>query len=264
MMTVLAIGCHPDDIEFQMAGTLLLLKKAGWDVHILNVANGSVGSMTLRPEQISAVRWREASKSAGLLGATIHECMVDDLEVFYTQDLIRRVTGLVRQVKPDMVLTLSLEDYMDDHMNAAKLAVTGTFLRGVGNYRSIPDMPAVLEDAMLYHGTPLSGTDMMRRPIVPELYVDVTSVIDEKERLLACHESQKEWLDKTQGFDSYLKTMRDGSAAMGTLSGRCRFAEGWRRHEYAGFTQKDCDPLSDALKRFVVPGRAPEALGGRS
>ena len=255
-MTVLAISCHPDDIEFTMGGTLLQLKKAGCDIHLINIANGSAGSTTLRPPEIAAVRRQEAMRSAELLGAVFHESLVDDLEVFYTQELIRRVTALVRQVKPDIVLTLSLEDYMDDHMNTAKIAVTATFLRGVGNYRSIPDAPAVLEDAMLYHGTPLSLTDMMRRPIVPELYVDVTSVIDEKERLLACHASQKDWLDKTQGFDSYLKTMRDATQTLGGMSGRFRFAEGWRRHEHAGFTQKDCNPLADILPGLCIPAGA--------
>jgi N-acetylglucosamine malate deacetylase 1 len=247
-MMVLAISCHPDDIEFGMAGTLLLLKKAGCSIHMINIANGSVGSTELRPQETAAVRWQEAMNSARNLGAVLHECLVDDLEVFYTQELIRRITGLVRKVKPDIVLTLSMEDYMDDHMNAAKLAVTGTFLRNVPNYRSIPDAPAVFEDAMLYHSTPHILTDMMRRPIVPEMFVDITTVIDEKEQLLACHASQKEWLDKTQGLDSYLKSMRDMAGEVGEMSGRYRFSEGWRRHSFAGFARRDCNPLFDLLE----------------
>jgi LmbE family N-acetylglucosaminyl deacetylase len=235
-------------MEWMMGGTLLLLRDAGCEVHTINVANGCAGTTTLRPEEIVAVRWREAQASARLLGSTLHECLVDDLEVFYTQDLIRRITGLVRQVRPDMVFTQSMEDYMDDHMNTAKLAVTGTFCRGIPGYRSIPEEPAVFQDAMLYHSTPHILTDMMRRPIVPEIYVDVTSVMDRKEKLFACHASQKEWLDQTQGFDSYLREMRDGTEAVGTMSGQFRFAEGWRRHSHVGFTRRDCNPLADLLK----------------
>lgn len=256
-MTVLAICCHPDDMELMMAGTLLLLKDAGCEIHTINVANGSVGSATMRPKEIVAVRRREAEASARLLGSVLHDSLVDDLEVFYTQDLIRRITGLVRQVKPGMVLTQSMEDYMDDHMNTAKLAATGTFYRNIPGFRSIPDQPAIFEDAMLYHGTPHILTDMMRRPIVPEIYVDVTGVMDRKEELLACHASQKEWLDRTQGFDSYLRTMRDLSEQVGTKSGRFRFAEGWRRHSHVGFTRQDCNPLADLLQGrcFTVAGR---------
>ena len=231
-----------------MGGTLLLLKQAGCEVHTINVANGCAGSVELPPSEIAAVRKREAEASAKLLGSVLHESLVDDLEVFYTQDLIRRVTALVRQVKPDLVITHSLEDYMEDHMNTARIAVTATFSRNIPNYRSIPDEPAVFEDAMLYHATPHILTDMMRRPIVPEIYVDVSSVMDLREKLLACHASQKEWLDTTQGFDSYLKLMRDLAEKVGGMSGRFRFAEGWRRHSHVGFTRQDCNPLADILK----------------
>ena len=244
-------------MEIMMSGTLLLMKQAGCEVHTINIANGCAGSAELQPAEIAALRWKEAQASARLLGSVHHECMADDLEVFYTQELIRRVTALVRQVKPGIVLTQSMEDYMDDHMNTAKIAVTATFARNIPNFRSIPDEPAVFEDAMLYHATPYILTDMMRRPIVPEAYIDVSSVMDRKEQLLACHASQKEWLDATQGFDSYLKHMRDLTEKVGTMSGRFRFAEGWRRHSHVGFTREDCNPLADLLKErcLTVPVR---------
>jgi N-acetylglucosamine malate deacetylase 1 len=244
-------------MELMMSGTLLLMKQAGCEIHTINLANGSAGSTGLRPAEIASVRWKEAQASARLLGSVHHECMVDDLEVFYTQELIKRVTALVRRVKPDIVLAQSMEDYMDDHMNAARIAVTATFVRNIPNFTSIPDEPAIFEDAMLYHATPHILTDMMRRPIVPEIYVDVSAVIDRKAQLLACHASQKEWLDVTQGFDSYLRHMRDLAAKVGTLSGRFPFAEGWRRHSHVGFTREDCNPLADILKErcITVPAR---------
>jgi LmbE family N-acetylglucosaminyl deacetylase len=249
-MTVLAVSCHPDDAEFQMAGTLFLLKQAGCEIHYINVANGCAGSAELEPQETAARRRLEAMRAVELLGGVFHESLVDDLEVFYTQDLIRRVTALVRTVKPGIVLTLSTEDYMEDHMNTARVAITATFMRGARNYRSVPDTPEVFEDAMLYHSLPHILTDWIRRPIVPEFYVDVTSTIDRKEKMLACHASQKEWLDKTQGMDSYLKSMREMTEKVGTMSGRFRYAEGWRRHSHVGFTREDCNPLADLLPRF--------------
>ncbi len=251
-MTALIIACHPDDMELMMAGTALLLKDKGCTLHCMTVANGSAGSTELGPKEIAALRREESMKSAGLLGAVFHESLVDDLEVFYTSNLIRIITGLVRNVKPDIVLTQSLEDYMEDHMNTARIAVAGTFQRGMPNYRSIPDLPAVFGDTMLYHATPHILTDMMRKPVVPELYVDVTPVMERKEKMLACHASQKEWLDRTQGFDSYLATMRTLTETVGGLSGRFRFAEGWRRHAHVGFTRQDCNPLADILGASCV------------
>jgi LmbE family N-acetylglucosaminyl deacetylase len=247
-VTILAVCCHPDDMEMMMSGTLLLLKQAGCGIHVINLANGCAGSADLGPAEIAAVRRKEAEASAKLLGAVLHDSMVDDLDVYYTPEMVKRVTALVRRVKPDIVLTQSLEDYMEDHMNTARLAVTATFSRNIPNFRSIPDEPAVFQDAMLYHATPHILSDGMRLPIVPEIYVDVSAVMDQREKLLASHASQKNWLDKTQGFDSYLKLMRENAEKVGGLSGRYRFAEGWRRHSHIGFTRQDCNPLADILK----------------
>lgn len=81
--------------------------------------------------------------------------------------------------------------------------------------------------------------------------------MEEKERLLACHASQKEWLDKTQGFDSYLKSMRGITEKVGKMSGRFRFAEGWRRHSHVGFSRQDGNPLAEALgDACFLPARA--------
>src|SRR4051812_34937369 len=57
---VLAIAAHPDDIEFMMAGTLLLLRDAGWDTHYLNVSSGNLGSLTLTPSETARIRSAEA------------------------------------------------------------------------------------------------------------------------------------------------------------------------------------------------------------
>ncbi|NBQ23629.1 MAG: LmbE family protein, partial [Verrucomicrobia bacterium] len=36
----MAIGAHPDDIEFMMAGTLSALVSAGWEAHYMSLADG--------------------------------------------------------------------------------------------------------------------------------------------------------------------------------------------------------------------------------
>ena len=44
MPSALAIAAHPDDIEFVMAGTLIRLREAGWEVHCLNLSTGTQAS----------------------------------------------------------------------------------------------------------------------------------------------------------------------------------------------------------------------------
>jgi hypothetical protein len=68
-----------------------------------------------------------------------------------------------------------------------------------------------------------------------------------KREALAAHESQKHWLDVSQGMDSYLVSMDEASRAVGRLSGRFEFAEGWRRHLHLGFSASEVDPLQTAL-----------------
>jgi len=77
-------------------------------------------------------------------------------------------------------------------------------------------------------------------------------VIDRKAAMLACHASQKAWLDATQGLDSYLQTMKDLSAEVGQMSGRYAYAEGWRRHLHLGFCSPTADPLRTALAGFIA------------
>jgi hypothetical protein len=73
----------------------------------------------------------------------------------------------------------------------------------------------------------------------------------EKRRMLACHQSQKTWLDESQGMDSYLNAMAGTCREVGSLSGRFLFAEGWRRRLHLGFCAEDADPLCIALADFV-------------
>ena len=54
MPSALAIAAHPDDIEFVMAGTLLLLKEAGWQIHYLNLTDGDMGSTVMNATQPAA------------------------------------------------------------------------------------------------------------------------------------------------------------------------------------------------------------------
>ena len=58
--------------------------------------------------------------------------------------------------------------------------------------------------------------------------------MDEKTAMLACHKSQQQWLDTSQGLNSYLETMRDLMREVGRMSGRFEYAEGWRRHMHLG------------------------------
>jgi len=247
MPSALAIAAHPDDIEFVMAGTLLRLRTLGWEIHYLNVSSGNMGSTVMSAAETARTRRREAQAAAKMLGAKWHAPFCDDLLIFYTEENLRRICAVVRAARPTIVLTHALQDYMEDHMNVARLAVTGTFARGIPNFRSVPRRPPTLDACTIYHAMPHGQCTPMREPVRPELIVDTTSVHATKRAALACHASQKEWLDKTQGMDSYLATMDGFSRTLGRQSGKFLHGEGWRRHLHFGFGGEADDPLREVL-----------------
>lgn len=244
---VLAIGAHPDDIEFMMAGTLLKLRHAGYELHMMNIANGSCGTATEDRETIIARRTAEARDAARSLGAHFYEPIVDDLDILYVTEQLRKVTAVVRKVSPRILLVQPPQDYMEDHMNACRLAVSAAFFRGMRNFISDPALPPVAGEVTVYHALPYGLCDARRRVVKAGQYVNITNVLSEKRAALACHRSQKEWLDHSQGLDSYLKAMEDMCRQVGGWSGRFEYAEGWQRHSHLGFCSEHDDPLAEAL-----------------
>src|SRR6185437_8276346 len=258
MKSAIAIGAHPDDIEFYMAGTLLLLKRAGWEIHYLNIASGNCGSVKWNSAKTRGVRRREAREAAKLLGAQWHPPLCDDLEIVYEVALLRRLAAIVRAVKPAVVLTHSPQDYMEDHTNTCRLALTTTYPRGMPNFKPVPARKNFEGELVVYHAMPHGLRNGMRRRVVPQMFVNTSAVHTMKRAALACHRSQKEWLDVSQGMDSYLKAMDEMSLAVGRMSRRFKHAEGWRRHSHLGFSAEDTDRLRDALGRKCLANKACE------
>ena len=250
-----AIASHPDDIEFGMVGTLLKLKDAGYEVHYMNIATGSMGTNCYTHDEIVAIRRNEAKTSAESQGIIFHESICDDLEVFYCKELFRQLVPVVREVDPEIILTHGPYDYMEDHVNAGRLAVSAAFCRGMTNCPVTRPAKAVDTPVAVYHSMPHSITDALRRPVIPGMFVNVADKIETKKAMLGCHKSQKEWLDVSQGMDAYLDEMVWRMEYFGKLSGRYKYAEGWIRHNATGFCAPDFNPLLDALKgdAFVNP-----------
>jgi LmbE family N-acetylglucosaminyl deacetylase len=257
----MAIAAHPDDIEFVMAGTLRLLLDAGWEAHYLNLSTGSLGSLTMSPARTARERTREAQAAATLIGATWHAPICNDLEIFYDRRTLRRLCAIVRDVAPTVMLTHSPQDYMEDHMNTARLAVTAAFARGIPGYRTIPSRRPSPAPVTIYHASPHGLRDQLRRVVAPGSFVDTTSVQHLKRAALACHASQRTFLDSTQGMGSFVRTMDEFSLRVGKMSGRFQYAEGWRRHLHLGFCDESADPLREALGgRYLVSARYERAL----
>lgn len=252
MPTAIAIAAHPDDIEFLMGGTLMLLREKGYETHYCNLANGCCGTTQYDRETITQIRREEALQAAKSLGAVFHESIADDLGIFYDKPTLAKVASLIRKVSPDIVLTHSPSDYMEDHTNTCRLAVTAAFTRGMPNFQVDPARSPIEKSITIYHAQPYHHRDQLGRIIEPQLVVDITDLIPRKVAALAKHASQKVWLDESQGLDSYLEKMKELDRELGRMSGLYEYAEGWRRHLHVGFCSEKDDPLRAALKDRVI------------
>ena len=252
MKAAIAIAAHPDDIEFLMSGTLMLLRKAGYEIHYWNLANGCCGSSKYDAQTIARIRREEAHAAARAIRATFHESICNDLEILYDRPTLAKVAAVIREVAPEIVLTHSPVDYMEDHTNTCRLAVTAAFARGMPNFATDPPRPAVTGAVTVYHAQPYSHRDPLGKLIEPDIVVDTTDLIELKKKMLAKHASQKEWLDESQGVNSYLDNMAALDAEVGRMSSIFKYAEGWRRHLHLGFCGPDDDPLRVALKERVL------------
>ncbi|MCH2059254.1 MAG: PIG-L family deacetylase [Verrucomicrobiales bacterium] len=251
--SVIAIVAHPDDIEFLFAGTMLELSAAGYQLHYMALASGNCGSLHHDAEETRRVRSREAEQAAGILGAVYHPPLCDDLEIVYSVKMLRCIASVIRAAAPQIVLTHSPDDYMVDHMETARLAVTAAFTHGMPNFVTEPAGRALSGHQLaVYHAMPHGLKDGLRGPVNPESYVDTSAVMDTKRSALAAHKSQQEWLGESQGMSSFLSSMEQMSMELGRMSGCFEHAEGWRRRLHYGFSCKDYDPMADALGEKLV------------
>lgn len=248
---VLAIMAHPDDIEILVGGTLLHLGSAGWELGMVTMTAGDCGSGRERTkEEISRIRHGEAEESARSMGAWYACAGMKDAEVFAHKGSIRKTVELIRSFDPEVVITHSPSDYMLDHEETARIVRGAVFAAAIPLYktRATTPEPPMSATPALYYADPVEGVNPMGQRIYPQFYVEISSQIEEKRRLLSHHASQREWLREHHGIDEYLNRMMEWAEAYGRECGT-PYAEGLRQHLGHGYPH---DPrLQKALKPYV-------------
>ena len=226
--TVLSLGAHPDDAEFFCAGTLALLRQKGWEIHIATMTPGDGGTVQYSREEISRIRRAEAARAAGILDGTYHCLECDDIFILYDRPTLLKAIELMRKVKPAIVFTTSPSDYMVDHEMASKIAQTACFACGVVNIET-PGAGPFEPIPHLYYMDPAEEKDKFGTEIKAGTIVDITGVMETKEKMLCCHESQRHWLMTHHGMDEYVNMMKKSGEKRGREIDT-GFAEGFRQH----------------------------------
>ena len=239
---VLVLMAHPDDAEFLCAGTLIRLGELGWEVHIATSTPGDCGTMIHTRWDIASIRTREASKAAGLIGATYHCLDERDGMVVFDKSSLARTIDLFRRITPQLVFTHPIRDYMMDHEQVSQLVRAASFVYGAPNVSQVPRAPHA-KVPHVYFSDPVEAIDQQGRPAEIGTLVDISKQIKLKTKMLACHASQREWLRAHHDLDEYLDAMKRLSAGRGKALG-VKYAENfvqYRPHSY---------PADDLLARL--------------
>ena len=203
---VMFIGAHPDDADYQFGATATKLVKVGARVVFVSVCNGDNGHQTMDPQALAARRYAETQAAAKVYGVEKyvvmgeHDCLVEP-----SVDLRKRVTRLIREFAPHMVVTHRTCDYHADHRATGQVVQDATYLMGVPLFCPDTPVPETLPFVM-YAGDRFT----LPRPFRPDLLVEGDDVLENTLCALACHESQLfEWLPPEYGIDP--KTIPTGA-----------------------------------------------------
>ena len=225
-MNILAVGCHPDDLEIACAGTLAKYAMRGDNVFMCHVANGNLGHAVIMPDELRDMRTKEAERGGEIIGAKeVFNIDVGDMHVEASnRETINKLIEVIRYTKPDLIITHNPDDYMRDHQQTSQLAFHCSF----GS--SVPHIVTATEAygniVPIFYMDTLAGINF-----VPTEYVDVTDTIEIKLKALSQHESQIKWMLDHDKID-FIDFVRTCSKYRGLQCG-VPYAEGFR--QYAGW-----------------------------
>ncbi|HUA86971.1 MAG TPA: PIG-L family deacetylase [Bryobacteraceae bacterium] len=186
-MKFLAVGAHPDDIEFGCAAALLKEIRRGNEVRMMVLSRGEAGSAGT-PE----MREAEARQAARKIGAAIEFWdFGGDCRLEYKPENSCKIAAEIRRFCPEIVLAPDTEENQHpDHSVAGKLTRDACRLARYGG---------LLPEMTVHHITGLyfySITQHVGWP--PDVVIDVSQVVNDWEAAMRCHETQiraKNYLD---------------------------------------------------------------------
>lgn len=245
--SVLALHAHPDDTEAFCAGTLALLKEAGFQITIASMTGGGLGSMTRDAFETVRLRTEEAARAAEVLGAEYYCLGAEDSYVFDSKELRISVSSLIRKIQADIVLTHLPNDYHADHRATASICEAAAMVSVLPN---VPCNESPLKQTpLLYHTAPLGFRDRLGYPLKrPHFFIDISSTMNKKMEMLSKHQSQIDLMRQMQGMEDFFDEMKGYNRDLGNLAG-CPYAEVFWQHLGAGFPQTPL--IQESLKKYL-------------
>jgi LmbE family N-acetylglucosaminyl deacetylase len=193
----LVIGAHPDDADIRFGGTAIQLARAGHAVKFVSMTNGDCGHRVMGGKELAARRWQETQNAAAIFGITEYQVLDHhDCELEASVENRKQVIRIIREFRPDVVLSHRACDYHADHRACAQLVQDAAYLVMVPKFcpeTAIPPVNPVFACVFDSFVDP--------RPARADAAVAIDAVMDQKNRALDCHISQfYEWLASEKGL----------------------------------------------------------------
>jgi bacillithiol biosynthesis deacetylase BshB1 len=206
---ILLFGAHPDDVEWGIGGTALLLKQTH-SFAIVDLSDGEMGSRgTLEERKVEAVA------AAAYVGATLRESLhLPDCGLVDSPENRRKVASVIRRLRPRLVVAPYWQDRHPDHAAAGQIVRSSPLYCGLS--KSDDPNPPHKPDAFLYY--PLNNFQ------APTFVIDTTAVFAKKLELIRIHRSQfsrtaQEFGVVAHGVSDYLFGLESRDRYLGSLIG---------------------------------------------
>lgn len=187
---ILALGAHPDDCDVKAGGCAVLWSRAGCVVKFVSVTNGEGGHHEMSGAELVKRRTDEALAAGKVAGVEYQVMDNRDGQLVPGLEERHKLIRLIREFRPDLILTHRPNDYHPDHRYTSQLVQDCSFLVGVPNI--CPDVQALRKMPVIAY---FADDFQKPLPFKPDVAVDIDAVIEEKVQMLHCHESQVyEWL----------------------------------------------------------------------
>jgi len=200
-VNILALGAHPDDIEYGCGGTFLKFARKGMDIYFMVLTKGEFGGdpKTREKEQEEAMKLLGVKKI--FWGGYI------DTELPSERIVITKIDEVIEEVKPDEVYVNYIGDIHQDHRMLAECTLAATrYVKRVFFYE-----------------------DYTSINFEPDIFVDIEDVLEEKQKLIQVYSSQ---VDKAYPTKLDMVESVKAIANFRGFQGKVKYAEGFKAFRF--------------------------------
>jgi len=233
-LDILAIGAHPDDVEFGCGGTLLKLVSEGKSVGIIDLTQGEMGT-----RGTIETRYEEAANAAKLLGLKARENLkMKDGFLVNSEEYQLRIVQMIRKYRPEIVFCNAWEDRHPDHAKGSKLVSDACFLAGLRKLETEynGEKQEAWRPKHVFHY-------IQWKHITPDFVVDISDFMEKKMEVCKAYKTQlfdansKDPITHTATKD-FMESITYRAQDLGRLSG-VSYAEGFVSERLLAFKNFD-------------------------